>query len=228
MRVSTKRIAALAALAVAAPLWGMLAEIASAADLPSYKPPSRGAPSSRIGGGTRGLIPPRQIWALAPDHTGLTTREQPSLYWYVAKPVTSYLELTAMNDPAAKPLLELTIAPSPSAGVQRIDLARHGVRLQPGVEYRWYVSFDGDSKQRSNNGRIERVAPSAALAKRLEATPKAGQPAVYAEEGLWYDAIAAIGELIEQSPNDADLHRQRAALLEQVGLPEAAVADVRR
>ena len=228
MRVSTKPNAALAALAVAAYLGGTFAGTAFAADLPSYKPPSRGAPSSRVGGGTRSIIPPRQIWALAPDHTGLTTREQPSLYWFVAKPVTAYLELTAINDKAAKPLLELTIATPPMAGVQRVDLARHGVRLQPGVEYHWNVSFHGDPKQRSNSARIERLVPDAALAKRLEATPKAGQPAVYAEEGLWYDAIAAIGELIERSPNDADLRRQRAALLEQAGLPEAAAADARR
>lgn len=166
--------------------------------------------------------------AFAPDHTGLTTREQPSLYWYLSRPATTRVEITSVNGQAENPLLELSVASPSSAGVQKLDLARHGVRLQPGIEYRWNVSFDSDPKQRSNRGRIERVVPGAALAKRLEAAPKAGQPAVYAEEGLWYDAIAAIGELIDQSPNDAELRRQRAALLEQAGLPGAAAADARR
>src|SRR5437867_13335867 len=55
----------------------------SAASAPVYKPPLRGAPGGRVGGGTRGTQE-RDIFVLsvlAPDHTGLTTREQPSLFW---------------------------------------------------------------------------------------------------------------------------------------------------
>jgi hypothetical protein len=44
---------------------------------------------------------------------------------------------------------------------------------------------------------------------------------------MWYDAIAALSERIEAAPNDTDLRRQRAALLEQVGLREAAEFDRR-
>jgi hypothetical protein len=225
MRVAHKRIAVLAALAVSAPLWGSFE--ATAADLPTYKPPSRGAPSARVGGGTRSIqFPVRQLVAvLAPDHPGLTTREQPSLYWYVSQPVASRVAITAMGDSSAKPMLELTIGAPASAGVQKIDLALHGVRLQPGVEYRWNVSIDVGPTQRSSSGRIQRVALSPELAKRLEEAPKSAHVAVYAEQGIWYDAIAAIGELIEQSPNDAGLRLQRASLLEQVGLKEAAAGD---
>lgn len=228
MRVAPKRIAVLAALAVAAPLWGALTAIATASDVPTYKPPPRGAPSARIGGGTRGIqFPVRQVVAvLAPDHPGLTTREQPSLYWYVSQPVATHWEITAIGDPPANPLLNLTIDGSGSAGVHKIDLARYGVRLQPGVEYRWNVSVDIGPTQRSSSGRIQRVALSPELAKRLEGTPNSGHAAVYAEEGIWYDAVAAISELIEQSPNDAGLRRQRASLLEQVGLKEVAAGDV--
>jgi hypothetical protein len=46
-------------------------------------------------------------------------------------------------------------------------------------------------------------------------------PSLYAEAGLWYDAVAALGELIDQTPTDRTLVEQRAALLRQVGLPEA-------
>jgi Flp pilus assembly protein TadD len=45
---------------------------------------------------------------------------------------------------------------------------------------------------------------------------------IYAEEGVWYDAIDALSRAIEKSPNDAALREQRAALLEQVGLQAAA------
>lgn len=228
MGVSPRHITALAMLVIAAPLSGTLTGGALAADLPAYKPPSRGAPSARVGGGTRSMVPPQQIWALAPDHTGLTTREQPTLYWYLTKPTATHLELRAAGDQAVKPLLELTI-PSPSSpGVQKLDLARHGIRLQAGAEYRFSVTVESDPRQRSSSGRIQRVDPSPALAKRLEGTPKAAHVAAYAEEGIWYDAIGSISELIEQSPADAELRKQRESLLEQIGLKEAAAGDARR
>lgn len=52
--------------------------------------------------------------------------------------------------------------------------------------------------------------------------------AVDAATGIWYDAIASIGGLIEQSPDDASLRTQRAALQEQIGLKDAAAADRQR
>src|SRR5688572_21778645 len=58
---------------------------AANANVPVYNPPPRGAPGGRVGGGTRG---PGQrdvfvLSVLAPDHSGLTSSEQPSLYWFI-------------------------------------------------------------------------------------------------------------------------------------------------
>ena len=55
--------------------------------------------------------------------------------------------------------------------------------------------------------------------------PKTNAVQVYAEAGLWYDAIMAISELIEADPTNAELRQQRAALLEQVALPGVAAHD---
>jgi hypothetical protein len=35
---------------------------------------------------------------------------------------------------------------------------------------------------------------------------------------MWYDAVAAISEMIDAAPQDQALRKQRAALLSQVGL----------
>jgi len=51
-------------------------------------------------------------------------------------------------------------------------------------------------------------------------------PTLYAETGFWYDAMTAISELIQAAPNDSGFRAQRAALLEQVGLREAAACDL--
>lgn len=228
MHIFAKRIVLVAVLAVGALLSATPTLAATATDVPVYKPPPRGAPSNRVGMGTRGTHPPPQIWALAPDHTGLTTRDQPSLYWYVSKPVITRIEITAVSNQGVTTILETRVASPAAGGVQRIDLARYDIRLQPGIEYRWSVTLESDPRQRSKSAAIERIVPSPHLAKRIETTPRTKHAAVYAEEGIWYDAIASLGDLIEQSPDDLALRVQRAALLEQVGLKKAAAGDVRR
>jgi len=47
-----------------------------------FRPPSRGAPATRLTGGSRGSGDATiTLDVLAPDETGLTTQEQPSLFW---------------------------------------------------------------------------------------------------------------------------------------------------
>jgi hypothetical protein len=192
-----------------------------------YRPPMRGAPVARIGGGTRGIGEMTlELVVLAPDHTGLTTKEQPTLYWYVSEPVPARLEVTVINDEAIDPALEEVVATPGHAGIQMIDLAKSGTRLKPDLEYRWFVSVVADPGQRSNDivasGTIQRISPEGALKARIAKADERTLARIYAEEGVWYDAVDAISRLIEKSPNDAALREQRAALLEQVGLQAAA------
>jgi uncharacterized protein DUF928 len=203
------------------------AAVAAPAGAPVYKPPLRGAPGGRVGGGTRGTG--REVFVLsvlAPDHSGMTVSEQPSLYWYISTPTSLPVELTMMDPGTTQPLLEIKV-PSPiEPGIHRLRLADHGVRLAPGVAYRWYVAVVPDAGRRSRDilagGAIQRIDPSSELVARLGRARRDELPAVYAEAGLWYDALAAMSELIEGAPNDAALRQQRAALLTQIGLPLVA------
>jgi hypothetical protein len=197
----------------------------------SYRPPMRGAPAARIGGGTRGIGDMKlELVVLAPDHTGLTTREQPTLYWYVSKAVPSRLEVTVINDAAIDPALEKELNAPGRAGIQSIDLAKTGVKLKPGVEYRWFVSAIADPDQRSNDvvasGTIERITPDAALKSKIAGANEYDLARVYAQAGVWYDTIDMLSRMIEKSPGDAALREQRAELLDQVGLK--SVADYTR
>ena len=200
------------------------------AQQPVYKPPQRGAPGGRVGGGTRGTgHDVLAITALAPDHTGLTSQEQPSLLWHTSAPTTHRLEFT-LNDPqGTRPLVEAVLPAPAHAGVQRIRLADHGVRLAPGVAYTWYVAAVPDRERRSRDvlagGSIQRVEMDAALRDRLRSASPTEVPAVYADAGLWYDCLAALADLIDARPGDATLRRQRAALLEQIGLRDLARLD---
>lgn len=198
----------------------------------TYRPPMRGAPASRVGGATRGTGDASlELSVLAPDHTGLTTRHQPTLYWYLSKPANARLDVTLINDEEIDPVLEKVIGIPESAGIQRLDLATAGTRLEPGIEYRWFVSIIPDEEQRSNDivasGTIQYTAPDADLERRVAAADEREQAAIFAENGLWYDAIDALSRAIEHNPDDASLHALRAAMLEQVGLNSVAAYDSR-
>jgi hypothetical protein len=153
------------------------------------------------------------------------------LYWYLSH-LTSYpIELTLIEDQAVKPVLETPIGPLSRPGVQQIRLAEYGVRLKPGIEYRWFVAVVPDPDNRSKDvlagGLIHRIEPSTDLAAQVAQIRPDYEVHAYAEAGIWYDALAAISHMIEAAPNDPILRRQRASLLEQVGLSDIADYDRR-
>jgi hypothetical protein len=79
-----------------------------------------------------------------------------------------------------------------------------------------------------SSGAIERVAPSPEFLAKLNQAVPSDRPALYATEGLWYDALDSLSGFIQVAPDDRSLRQHRASLLEQVGLHEAAAQDLRR
>ena len=198
-----------------------------------YRPPLRGAPASRIGGGSRGMDGADwTVRVLAPRHTGLTNRPSPSLYWYTSKSVSGrQMEVTIIKRDALDPILETRLPGRMAMGIQRLDLSRWGIELETGAEYEWFVSVVRKSGQRSSDiiagGTIQRVAPDPRVQVRLSGSSARAMILIYAAQGIWYDAIDTLNRLIEKSPEDDALRDQLASLLRQVGL-EAAIAGGRK
>jgi len=193
-----------------------------------YKPPLRGAPAVRIDGGSRGSgVSLVCLTVLTPDHTGLTIQEQPSLFWYQSEPADVPLELSVLAKNTIEPMLLLRLPNARAAGIQRLNLAEHNVKLSPGVEYEWVVALVVDPENRSKDvfasGWIERVEPSASLRSQLANATEGSLPSVYAGEGIWLDTLTTLSNLIASQPKDRVLQEERAALLEQVGLTNAAM-----
>src|SRR5438477_12341530 len=84
-------------------------EVAFAADAPptgtaspssgvKFRPATTGAPSVRVTGGSRGTGDTTiTLDVLAPDEIGVTTQEQPSLFWFQSKPADAKFELTLLQ-----------------------------------------------------------------------------------------------------------------------------------
>ncbi len=196
-----------------------------------YQPPrGLGAPSAgrRVGGGTRGTNKSVPILSvLAPGHTGLTVREQPDLYWFASDVVTNPVELTLTLEKGDTPVLEKRLSVPTKAGIQRVRLSEYGVKLIPGERYNWSIALVLDPKRRSKDiiamGVIERVERADI---KLAEAPTTDTFYQFAADGLWYDAVMTISQLIESSPADPVLRKHRADLLDQVDLPEVGNFDL--
>jgi hypothetical protein len=200
--------------------------------VPRYRPGMH-QPKSRIEGTTRGIESSELlVLPLVPDHVGLTIAGQPVLYWYLSKPTTSPIIFVLVDTSSVEVVHDVTLSPQPQPGVQLIRLTDLGIILEPNVQYRWYITVvtDGQSPSRDivSGGMIERIRPESILSPVPASDGTIAAVRFYAENGLWYDALASISDLISSAPKDRLLRRQRAALLQQVGLQEPAEWDLRQ
>jgi hypothetical protein len=196
----------------------------------SYVPPLRGAPASRVGGGTRGADDGElMVEVLAPEHTGWSGDAEPALFWYISAPARAKLEMSIIDDAAIDPLVEGALDPVTAPGIQRIELGERGVKLEPGIEYQWSVAVLDAGGQRSNDvvasGTVRYMPVDAELASRLESAEDGERVRLLAENGYWYDLIDTLAELIEKHPDDGVWRSRRSALLDQVGLAEIAAFE---
>jgi hypothetical protein len=204
-----------------------------------YTPPKSATGGARIDGdgGSRGPdVKLPSIYVLAPNGIGQTTSEHPSLYWFQSGPapksIPARIEITVVDPKKSKPLLKVGSALADGkdggAGIHRLPLAKNKVTLDPGVTYKWTVALVPDPANRSQDviasGTLLRLAPSKELSAALS-SPGADKASVYAQNGMWYDALDALTERIDSDPKSGTARAERAELLGQVGLKDAAAFD---
>ncbi len=205
---------------------------------PSYMPPQLGAPSRRVGGGTRGVEKLPFLAVMVPETIAYTLDPQPILYWALSEMVERPIEILIVETnpssvEAMQPVLEETIEVE-QAGIQKLALADYGVQLKPGVEYEWFVSLSG--KQRSQDvitsGVLKHVETSVQLATQqppqsmaecLAKTHTASEYQKFFACGAWYDGLASLSSAIESGKDD--LKAVRRELMESVALPRVANLD---
>jgi hypothetical protein len=208
---------------------------AGSVPLPVYVPPKpvRGSyPRHLTGLGARGPAAPQpafRVFALAPNHLGVTIREQPTLYWYLEEDSDIAVYFALIDGKATDPLLEIMHPPPLRAGYHAVDLADHDLRLETGITYEWTAALGREERQvhpTISVGFIERRQPDPDLERELAEAGTDGAVLVYASRGLWYEAFDDVTRRIAASPRDPTPRIQRAALLDQVGL--SPVADRER
>jgi hypothetical protein len=188
-----------------------------------YKPIGRGAPAGRVDAGSRGDGDDvASLYVLAPEHVGLTTHSQPTLFWYQTAPAKLPFEISILKPNDPKPVLRVRRSDATTSGFQHLDLSTHGVSLAPGVDYQWVVALVRDPQSRSrdiiSSGWIRHVGGKDGH--------RDSDPAAYAADGIWYDAVSTLFDKIAAHPSDAQLAADRRDLFTQVGLPALPTVNV--
>ncbi|HET6252022.1 MAG TPA: DUF928 domain-containing protein [Tepidisphaeraceae bacterium] len=192
---------------------------------------SRNDWKSGRGGKQDGIPDNLMLRILCPKHTGLTVQDHPSIFWFMDKPVTGKYKcrfsITNPND--VEPLFEKDIDPKTAVGIQRMDLKDLTKPLQSNTAYEVSVTIIVPTDQPNephSSAEIKRIAaPERLISKLLTRPTPAERAVVYAHDKIWYDALAAISDQIVADPKNAALHQERAELLRQGELPDAAHYD---
>ncbi|MFE4108327.1 DUF928 domain-containing protein [Almyronema epifaneia] len=217
-------------------LIGLSAAAALAANVQaslSFNSPDLQAPGNREAGASRSndscLIAsnqsPTELVALMPNtNIGLTTEALPTFYVYVPPNQANQLEFLLYEEATNRLVYQKSFAAQSTSGeVIAIDLSEADSQPSLAVDhnYYWYFSVVCSPERPDENlvveSNIRRIAPSADLTQQLANAQLQERPGIYAEAGVWYEALAAL-EAID--PQQAVL--QRRSLLQSVGLADLA------
>ena len=172
--------------------------------------------------------PPIGLTALVPDSTiGITLAEYPTFFFYLPDANLEGVkgEFTLENE-KKEVIYYKTVLLKASDSIIRVELsdAPSLPPLEVGKSYNWAFSLVFDKFDRSDSkyvtGWIKRIEPNSELQQKLGTAPRQEQPAIYAKNGIWYEALASLAELRCASPSDSTITSDWESLLQQVGLPE--------
>jgi len=195
-----------------------------------YQTPPHARPGYRLGGsahpGDNDDLP--CLLVLAPDHIGQTVQDRPAVLYYLSKATDKRLHVTIAHADDPHPVLDMTIDPKP--GIQWIDMSNFDFALALGEHYKVSLTLVMDPADPARNiysgCEIERIDPPytllAELGRRADLREKS---IVFAHNGIWFDALAALSQKIDAVAQNKSLREDRARLLEQEGLTEAADFD---
>jgi hypothetical protein len=174
--------------------------------------------------------PPIGLTALMPSsNIGVTLAEYPTFFFYVPDVNLEgvegefilrnqddqeiYKEIVTLH--AGDSIVRVELAPSPALPP-----------LEIGKSYYWIFSLLLDKIDRSSNtdvaGWIKRVESNSAIKNQLVAATDKAQPAIYASNGIWYEALTTLAKLRCASPHDATILSNWTSLLQQVELSAIA------
>ncbi|MEH2053628.1 DUF928 domain-containing protein [Nostoc sp.] len=214
---------------------------------PPPPPPNRGLPGKRGEGASRGNCTALglPLTALVPSYEqrlnqgageititqvlGLTSVEQPSFWFYVPYNQSSiqaieFVLQTEQNKTIHRANISVPLIP----GIVRVQLQNTTTLLETNKLYHWFfkVITTCNSNQSVTlnfvEGWVQRVNLDVALRDQFKQFSPQQQAAIYAKNGIWYDALTTLAELRLKGSQDSGLTEDWKNLLKVIQLEEMA------
>jgi hypothetical protein len=127
-------------------------------------------------------------------------------------------------------IIDQTVALPKNPGIVSISLPADAAALEVGQLYFWAFQVICDPTDRSKDvmveGAVQRIELDSTLANQLKRAEPRDRPVLYADAGIWTDAVSRLFDLRKANPNDAQLRQDWEDLLKSVGLDTVAQATL--
>ncbi len=162
---------------------------------------------------------------------GQTTVEHPSWFFYV--PYTKDLPYEGefvLQDQDDNEISRKAIALPDKPGVIRVSLPTTAPGLALNKQYRWFFTINCDQEKNSPptfvQGVIQRVELNQTALKELQTKELLKRYDIYAQNGIWYEALTILAQLRDQNPKDAALQAEWQNLLRSIRLDDIAAEPI--
>jgi hypothetical protein len=173
-----------------------------------------------------------KVTALVPESLiGRTVSEYPVFFFYFPQTQAEVAEFT-LQDEKGNVIYQQDLTIKNLSGVIGVSIpANKDVwRLEAGKNYRWSIGLICDPEDRSLDavaiGIVRRVELSADILRQLDAADPRQKTVIYAENGIWQDALSTLAAARRANPNDTDLAADWESLLDSVTLGEIAAEPI--
>lgn len=175
-------------------------------------------------------IPVTKIWAL-------TTDDYPTFWFFVPYDKSSITKMEFVikdeSQNKSKTIYRTVLDKPEKPGIISVSTKKAIEPLQVSKtkhqkKYHWFLkvkvkcSPQQSVESKSVDGWIERVNLNSQLAKRIEQATPLQKAALYAENGIWHDALTTLGEARLSQPNNASLLANWSSLLKSEELDKLA------
>jgi hypothetical protein len=160
---------------------------------------------------------------------GLTASEQPTLWFYIPYSQDSISRIDfILNDgdnSANRTVYQNSIQPPTQPGIINFPLPKTNVPFAIDKLYQWELKLTMKrqlDKEISVKGWIQRAGLNSDLSNLIKQATPDRQAAIYAENGLWYDALSTLAELRRDRPQDLAIVQDWKNILKSVDLGKLA------
>ncbi|MFN6562584.1 MAG: DUF928 domain-containing protein [Nostoc sp. ChiSLP01] len=196
----------------------------------TFKPPKRGAPPVSSGGSTRGgscLTGKKLVTPLIPQNKlGLTLGQRPTFFWHIPESSVKTAKFLLFADNDRTLLYETSFTLPDKSGIFSFTLPDTAPALAVDKTYHWYLTIVCNAEDSSENpivdGWVERIKPELALSEALKKANLRKLPTIYAEAGIWHEALATLVQLRRTEPNNLKVRMDWRQFFKSVDLSAIA------